>query len=82
MEHQDDHRDDAPTAVQPCAVETDFLGLVTGPDDKQLREIEIRPEHHESEEQFSQVMQVAFLQDAGERLAACQKHDDCNHERH
>src|SRR5712692_6336650 len=82
MEHQHDHRDDAPAAVQPRAIEADFFRLVTRPDDQELREIEIRPEHHESEEQFPQVMQVALLQDAGERLSARQKYDDRDHEGH
>src|SRR5882762_4855944 len=82
MEHQHDYRDDAPAAVQPRAIEADFFRLVPRPDDQQLREIEIRPEHHKSEEQFSQVVQMALLQNGGERLGARQQHDDSDHERH
>src|SRR5260370_13825936 len=82
MEDQDDHRDDAPAAVEPRAIEADFFRLIAGPDDQELREIEIRPKHHESEEQFSQIVKVALLQDAGERLTARQKHDNRDHEGH
>src|SRR5229473_3800221 len=82
MKNQHDHGDDAPAAVQPGAIEGDFFRLVPRPDDQKLREIEVRPEHHESEEQFSQIVQMALLQDAGERLGASQKHDDGDHERH
>src|SRR6266849_1156930 len=70
MEHQHDYRDDAPAAVQPRAIEADFFRLVPRPDDQELREIEIRPEHHKSEEQFSQIVQMALLQDAGERFSS------------
>jgi len=50
MEHQNDHGDDAPAAVQSRAVKIKliFFGLIAGPDDQELREVEIRPEHHES----------------------------------
>src|SRR5260370_5833313 len=82
MEHQHDYGDDAPAAVQPRAIEADFFRLVPRPDDQELREIEIRPEHHESEEQFSQIVQMALLQDAGEWFGARQQHDDRDHERH
>src|SRR5216683_173023 len=82
MEHQNDHGDDAPAAVQSCAIKADFLRLIAGPDDQELREIEIRPEHHESEEQFSQIVKMAFLKDAGKRLTACQKYDNRDHEGH
>src|SRR5258708_30756321 len=60
MEHQHDYRDDAPAAVQPRAIEADLFRLVPRPDDQELREIEVRPEHHKSEEQFSQVVQMAL----------------------
>src|SRR5229473_1528450 len=82
MEHQDDHRDDAPAAVQSGAIKADFFRLVAGPDDQELREVEIRPEHHESEEQFPQIVKMALLKDAGERLTARQKHDNSDHEGH
>src|SRR5260370_9036820 len=82
MEHQNDHGDDAPAAVQPRAVKADFFGLIAGPDDQELREVEIRPEHHESEEQFPQIVKMALLKDAGKRLAARQKHDNRDHEGH
>src|SRR6266478_924198 len=82
MEHQNDHGDDAPAAVQSRAVKADFFGLIAGPDDQELREVEIRPEHHESEEQFPQIVKMALLKDAGKRLAARQKHDNRDHEGH
>src|ERR1700680_1796679 len=52
MENQDDYGDDAPASVQARAVEADFFRLVAGPDDEQLREIEVGPEHHEGEEEL------------------------------
>src|SRR5260370_5954910 len=49
MEYQDDHSDDAPAAVQSRAIETDFFRLPAGPDAQELREVEIGPGHHKSE---------------------------------
>src|SRR5882757_7652571 len=70
MEYENDDGDDAPPTVQPSAIETDFFRLVAGPDDQELREIEISPEHHECEQQLTQIVEMALLQDAGERFAA------------
>src|SRR5256885_15675291 len=49
VEEQNDHSHDAPFAIQPRAIEADLLRLVAGPDDQELRKIEIGPKHDESE---------------------------------
>src|SRR5260370_9361096 len=82
VKDQDDHRNDAPATVQASAIKTDFFGQVPRPDDQKLREIEIRPEHDKSEQQFPQIMQMAPLQHAGEGLRAPQHHDHSDHQRH
>src|SRR6266568_1754774 len=82
VKDQDDHRNDAPATVQPRAIKADFFGQVPRPDDKELREIEIRPEHDKSEQQFPEIMKMALLQDAGEGLRARQQNDHSDHQRH
>src|SRR5260221_5197909 len=61
---EDDHDDGhhAPLAVQARIVESDFLRQIAGPNDKKLGEIEIGPEHQESEQQFAQVVSVAGVE--------------------
>src|SRR5690242_11939304 len=49
VEDDDDHGDHAPSAIQPRAIEANLFGLVAGPDDEQLGEIEIGPKHHKCE---------------------------------
>src|SRR5216684_4686275 len=56
VEYQDDDGDNTPPAIKTRAVEADFFRLVAGPDNQQLREIEIRPEHHKGKEQFAEVV--------------------------
>ncbi len=82
MEYQHDHGDDAPAAVQSRQIKTDLFRLVPRPDDQELRKIEVGPEHHKGKEQFAEVVQMALLQHARERLSARKKHDDRNHEGH
>src|SRR5258708_16729458 len=66
---EDDHDDGhhAPLAVQARIVESDFLRQIAGPNDKKLGEIEIGPEHQESEQQFAQVVSVAGVENGGWR---------------
>src|SRR6266481_179804 len=52
MKNQHEHSHDAPAAIQPRAIEADFLREIAGPNDQQLREIKVSPEHHESEQQL------------------------------
>src|SRR6266436_7215142 len=47
-EHEDG--DNAPLAVQTRVVEGDLLRLIAGPNDEQLGEAEISPEHHEGQQ--------------------------------
>src|SRR5271157_4358650 len=63
-EKQDNYRDHAPAAIQTRAVKGNLFGLVAGPDDQQLRKIEIGPKHVESEEQLSQIVEVTLLDDS------------------
>src|SRR5258708_27106692 len=72
---EDDHDDGdhAPLAVQARIVEGDFLRQIAGPNDKKLGEIEISPEHQESEQQFAQGVRVAGLAKGGGRAGAPEK---------
>src|SRR5579859_2462356 len=83
-EMKDEHDDGnhSPLAVQAGIVKADFLGLIAGPDDEQLRKLEISPKHHKSEQQLAQVVNVAELKNTGERAGAGQQHHDGNHQRH
>src|SRR6266705_3883023 len=82
MKDQDDHRNDAPATVQARAIKADFFGQVPRPDDQKMREIEIRPEHDKSEQQFPEIMQMALLQHADEGFRARQQHHHSDHQRH
>src|SRR6266850_837166 len=82
MKNQHEHRNDAPAAVQPRAIEADLFREIAGPDDQQLREIKVSPKHHESEEQLREVMQMALLQDVRKRLGACEQDDHRDHKGH
>src|SRR5215469_6362094 len=82
VKHNHDHGHDSPLAVEARSVKADFLGLVAGPDDQQLRKSEVGPKHHKRQKQFSQVVQMTRLQDARKRLGAREQHHHCDYERH
>src|SRR5579864_2751865 len=82
VENHDDDRHNAPFAIETRAIEADLFGLVAGPDDQELGKVEIRPEHDKSQQQLSEVVNVAALQNAGKRPGARKQHDHGNHQRH
>src|SRR5882762_2929186 len=82
MKNQHEHGNGAPAAIQPRAIEADLFREIAGPNDQQLREIKVSPEHHESEEQLREVVQVALLQNTGKRLGAREQDYDGDHKRH
>src|SRR5216684_4044719 len=82
MKNQHEHGNDAPAAIQPRAIEADLLREIAGPNDQQLREIKVSPEHHESQQQLREVVQVALLQDVGKRLGAREQDHHRDHEGH
>ena len=47
----------SPAPVEPTHVPGDLLGQVAGPDDQELREREVAPEHRERQEQVAQVVE-------------------------
>src|SRR6266403_4801250 len=73
VKDNNDYRDHAPLAMQTRVIESDFLRLVAGPDDQQLRKLEISPEHHESQQQLAQIMNVARLKNAGKGAGASEQ---------
>src|SRR5712672_306668 len=82
VKDNNDYRDHAPLAMQARVIESDFLWLVAGPDDQQLRKLEVSPEHHEGQQQLAQIMNVARLKNAGKGASASEQHDYSNHQRH
>src|SRR5258706_6930456 len=82
VEDNNDYRDHAPLAVQARIIESDFLRLVAGPDDQQLRKLEVSPKHHEGQQQLAQIMNVARLKNAGKGAGASEQHHNGNHQRH
>src|SRR5438445_6594991 len=70
VEDNHDHGDHAPFAVEPRAVKADIFRLVAGPDDQQLRKIEIGQQHHKREKQYSQVMHIAQMNDARKKYSS------------
>src|SRR3989441_11409394 len=79
---QQNNRNGTPASIQPRAIKRDLLREVAGPDDQELREREISPQHHEREEQLAQIVQVPRLEHMGHRLRLRQKNDNDNHQRH
>src|SRR5690348_12582559 len=69
MENQQEDGDEAPTSVQPAAIKADLVRQISRPDDQQLREGKIGPQHHESQQQLAEIAQVTSLDQAGHRGA-------------
>src|ERR1700722_19907654 len=82
VKDQNNDRNIAPLAVEARAVKTDLFGRIAGPDNQELREAEVRPQHHEGEQEFPEVMQVARLQDALEYRRAGEQHHHTDHQGH
>src|SRR5713101_4144989 len=82
VEDDNNYRDHSPLAMQARVIESDLLWLVAGPDDQQLRKLEVSPEHHERQQQLAQIVNVARLKNAGKGAAAGEQHHDGNHQRH
>src|SRR2546425_3492420 len=82
VKDQQNNRNGTPASIQPRAIKRDLLREVAGPDDQELREREISPQHHEREEQLAQIVQVPRLEHMGHRLRLRQKNDNDNHQRH
>src|SRR6267142_3477530 len=82
VKDNNDYRDHSPLAMQARVIESDLLRLIAGPDDQQLRKLEVSPEHHEGQQQLAQIMNVARLKNAGKRASASEQHHYSNHQRH
>src|SRR6266853_4584065 len=82
VEDDNNYRDHSPLAMQARVIESDFLRLVAGPDDQQLRKLEVSPEHHEGQQQLAQIVNVARLKDTGKGASASEQHHYSNHQRH
>src|SRR5205823_14787489 len=78
VQHKNADRHDPPSALQALMIEGDLFRQVSGPDDEQLREGEIRPKHIEGEEEFAEVVQVALLDELGKWFAVGEHHHDEN----
>ena len=79
------HQQDAhplPPPAHARQVPGDLLGQVAGPDDQELREVEVGPQHHEGQQELAQVVQVVGPDDTRQRLGARQQHDDGDREGH
>src|SRR5436189_3826862 len=63
MEKYQDHTDREPAWRHSCQVPRRFLRNIAGPNDQPLRKIEIRPDHHHREHQFTDIMKMPFIED-------------------
>src|SRR5271169_1377558 len=59
MQHDQNHRELAPTAEGARDVPGNFVLDIAGPDDQELREREISPEHGEGQHQVAEVVELA-----------------------
>src|SRR6185312_4868110 len=57
---QNNQADPAPAAVPALDVPDDFFGQIAGPRDQQLRELQIRPEHGDGEQELAEIMEMLF----------------------
>ena len=62
-------RDVAPAAAEAANVPGDFVRQISGPDDQELRERHVGPQHGEGQHQIAEVVIMLARQEAGERLA-------------
>src|SRR5262245_2958503 len=77
----EEQADEAPAVLEPLEIERNLLGQVARPDDQELREREVRPQHHEGEHQLAQIVEVHGLEDVVHRLAAHEQREDRDAER-
>src|SRR6266853_4644937 len=82
VEDDNNYRDHAPLAMQARVIESDLLRLVAGPDDQQLRKLEVSPEHHKGQQQLAQIMNMTRLKNAGKWTGAGVQHHYSNHQGH
>ena len=85
MQHDQHHRELAPTAEGARDVPGNFVLDIAGPDDQELREREIGPEHGEGQHQVAEVVELAGRHFFAYFLAAPVVHQaaqDENDERH
>ena len=69
LQHDEHHTQPTPGGSKTPQIPGDFVREVTRPDYEQLRKREIGPQHHEREQQLSQIMQMSRLKRAGEGFA-------------
>src|SRR5215467_3656903 len=82
MKHAHTNGNNAPGPLQAMMIKGDLFGLISRPDDQQLREREVGPEHVEGEKQFAEIVQVAFLNDVRKGLTSGKHGYHENHKRH
>src|ERR1035437_1307500 len=63
VEERERERHGAPSPREPVVEEADFFRQVARPDDEELREGEVGPEHREREKELAEVVYVAGLED-------------------
>src|SRR5450759_5289780 len=82
VREQDEERHEFPVRVQPREIPGDLLRKVPGPDDDELRERHVPPEHQEHEQEIPEIAKDAGPRESGERLDACKISHREQHERH
>src|SRR5438445_13899808 len=68
MKYHQPERDYFPSRIQAAGEEADLHGQIARPDNKQLREAEIGPQHNEGEHQLAMVMNYLRLQHRSQGL--------------
>ena len=71
-----------PASAKPVIEERNLLRQVPCPDDEQLRERKVRPQHHEREQQFSEIEEMQpRVEIRRQRFDVAQRGQDQNDER-
>src|SRR3954454_10456566 len=58
MTEQNDQRHVLPAAAEPVVEKRNLFGQVSSPDDQELRERKVRPQHHEGQQQLSEIQEM------------------------
>src|SRR5262249_53463833 len=82
VEDKNNDGDDSPLSIQARIKKGNFFRLVTRPNDQQLREAEVSPQHDKCKEELSEVVEVSFLEDGSKWLGLGHHDEQRYHERH
>src|SRR5262249_19017235 len=80
MKQHQKQADPHPGAIHPADVERNFVGEIAGPDQQELREAKVRPQHDEGEQQGTDILQMLACDDFRKRRTRGEQDDHGDYE--